>query len=409
MIAGITSPKAFRLLLGIFSLLGGVLVISGCEADSYPESLSYPLRSDPLVMKVPTDESAQPTQFDLPGTLTSLIEQINEKKGQTFSPADLDSKKRDSFEKTLETLFGTPAHPKVGGIDDATRDALKLDEATLTKGSGLYRRHCLHCHGVSGDGRGPTAAWVNPHPRDYRRGIFKFTSTAGSSDRKPRRDDLLRTLRQGIEGTSMPTFGLLSNDELEALASYVIHLSLRGQTEYGTMLVFLDKSQSPEFAEPSSPDPVAEEMKGRLALYAKDHWVQTAQPIPVVEYAVKDQAASVAAGHKIFKTIGCLGCHLNYGRKDNLKFDEWGTIVRPANLTTGVYRGGRRPIDIYWRIHAGINGAQMPSAKDALEAIKKDAIWDLVNFVQALPYPAMLPESKEHGYIRTEIYGGETK
>ena len=30
---------------------------------------------------------------------------------------------------------------------------------------------------------------------------------------------------------------------------------------------------------------------------------------------------------------------------------------------TGVYRGGMRPIDLYYRIHAGINGAPMPAAK----------------------------------------------
>ena len=108
---------------------------------------------------------------------------------------------------------------------------MKLDDKTLEKGSVLYRRHCLHCHGMTGDGHGATAAWVNPHPRDYRAGIFKFIS----SERKARRDDLLRTLRQGVEGTSMPSFGLLEPEELEALASTVIHLSLRGETEIWTI------------------------------------------------------------------------------------------------------------------------------------------------------------------------------
>ena len=34
------------------------------------------------------------------------------------------------------------------------------------------------CHGSSGAGDGPTAAFLYPRPRDYRRGLFKFTSTA---------------------------------------------------------------------------------------------------------------------------------------------------------------------------------------------------------------------------------------
>ena len=39
---------------------------------------------------------------------------------------------------------------------------------TLAEGSKLYRQHCLHCHGLEGNGRGPTGYWVNPPPRDYR-------------------------------------------------------------------------------------------------------------------------------------------------------------------------------------------------------------------------------------------------
>src|SRR5207302_7364718 len=119
--------------------------------------------------------------------------------------------------------------------DDA-KEQLKLDDATLADGSQLYRRHCLHCHGLAGDGHGPTAPWVNPHPRDYRAGKFKFLSVMGENpgdkERKPTRADLVRTLKQGIEGTSMPTFGLLPEKELNALVSYVIHLSLRGEVEY---------------------------------------------------------------------------------------------------------------------------------------------------------------------------------
>jgi hypothetical protein len=44
-------------------------------------------------------------------------------------------------------------------------------------GYSLYRLHCLHCHGVSGAGDGPTAPFLYPRPRDYRKGLFKFTST----------------------------------------------------------------------------------------------------------------------------------------------------------------------------------------------------------------------------------------
>jgi hypothetical protein len=63
--------------------------------------------------------------------------------------------------------------------------------------------------------------------------------------------------------------------------------------------------------------------------------------------------------------------------------DDWGHPLRPANLNHGIYKGGRRPIDLYWRIAKGINGAKMPAHNTA---IKPEQIWDLVNFVLALPY-----------------------
>ncbi len=50
-------------------------------------------------------------------------------------------------------------------------------------GYALYRRHCLHCHGVSGAGDGPTAPFLYPRPRDYRKGLFKFTSTPSAPSR----------------------------------------------------------------------------------------------------------------------------------------------------------------------------------------------------------------------------------
>src|SRR5205823_4042197 len=68
----------------------------------------------------------------------------------------------------------------------------EIVERLLEGGYGLYRKHCLHCHGVSGDGNGPTAAFLWPRPRDYRPGLFKFTST--NSNQKPTRSDLERII-----------------------------------------------------------------------------------------------------------------------------------------------------------------------------------------------------------------------
>jgi hypothetical protein len=114
---------------------------------------------------------------------------------------------------------------------------------------------------------------------------------------------------------------------------------------------------------------------------------------------------SIKRGYKIFtdpKGDGsCIACHVDFGRNTPFRYDQWGTLVRPANLTSGVYRGGRRPIDLYWRIRGGIPPSGMPRANLKVDTQKKtDDYWDLVNFIQALPYPTMLPDN-----VKQEIYG----
>ena len=72
------------------------------------------------------------------------------------------------------------------------------------------------------------------------------------------------------------------------------------------------------------------------------------------------------------------------------------TII-PRNLRLGIYRGGRRPIDIYRRVFSGIYGSPMPGqgaeggiAGDEVPddqaggSIPRQAIWDIVNYVLTL-------------------------
>ena len=69
--------------------------------------------------------------------------------------------------------------------------------------------------------------------------------------------------------------------------------------------------------------------------------------------------------------------------------------IKPRNLRLGVFRGGMRPIDIYWRLMNGIEGTPMPALatnvrqeSDPPEAKKlnPEEIWDIVNYVESLAY-----------------------
>jgi mono/diheme cytochrome c family protein len=399
-IAGFPSKMILRSSVVIVPVFLGLCLLPGCENAGYPEDLDYPLRTDPLVVGTPKEDAPD---FDRPGEFPEVLFAglpAEEKAKLLVSPSKMSEEQREALDEALTRIFGTPAHPKVDAGSDAgdtvkkLSEEMQLDEETLARGSSVYRYQCLHCHGLTGDGRGATAPWVNPHPRDYRLGRFKFTSSNQSEgQRKPRREDLLRTLREGIDGSSMPSFRLLPDDDLEALVSYVVHLSLRGQTEFEVMRSALSAEGLDDTIDAAVAEFLNNEAGQWLEAQAPKSKIQPG-PYPNIT-SDKEMEESVQRGYGLFvrkdpegnkKAAGCLGCHTDFGRQSAYKYDIWGTIVKPVDMTKGLYRGGRRPIDLYYRIHSGINGANMPASKDNLEP--KD-IWDLVNFLQVLPYPAM--------------------
>ena len=94
----------------------------------------------------------------------------------------------------LGAMFGTPDKPFAMPETGLEQKWLEMAAGPVwsDKGGdkhGLYRRHCAHCHGISGDGQGPTAAILNPYPRDYRPGVFKFKSTYTAAAADGRRPD----------------------------------------------------------------------------------------------------------------------------------------------------------------------------------------------------------------------------
>lgn len=413
--------STFRLfVLGVACLPLG---LTGCGLESHPAyspDVRYGVRSDPIVMAAPklADERVDP---DRPGVLPMMRFDDIFKPDHPYhakataindtilrDPMKISGPDRSQIEASLRAFFGTPAEPiinaKALGISAKVMQDLKLDDETLAMGATRYRIHCLHCHGVPGDGRGPTARWVNPHPRDFRSGTFKFASVdQKTGPRLPSRADLLRTVRLGLEGTAMPAFLLLKEEELESLVSYVIHLSIRGKAEMNVMKTDFapdrDKGGVLDFVilNEEGPSTIPDLISG----YAADNvnrWaasLESTSAITVAPYKADDMKESIKRGKQLFtgdpihprgKTANCVSCHTDYGRQAKFKADDWGTLVRPNNFTQGVFRGGKRPVDVYYRIHSGISGSGMNAFGGTLQP---QDIWDLVNFVTVLPYPEM--------------------
>ena len=315
----------------------------------------------------------------------------------------------------LAALFGTPDEPHA--LPEAALDMKKLQMAAGpvrrdAEGlrTGLYREHCGHCHGISGDGMGPTAAFLNPYPRDYRPGLFKFKSTERAA--KPTFDDLRKIVHDGIPGTAMPSFALLPPDELDAIVEYVKYLSIRGEVELRLIRTLVEEGE----LDTSREVLVGSEEEPGLLMQVADTWQEAPEriivPADLPPDLDMDDPASVAAsalkGKEIFygQVAACVKCHGNAALGDGqaTEPDDWskgilpedvaaGALpprnIIPRNLRSGVYRGGRRPVDLYWRVWAGINGTPMPGLEAVAKAgtdIKPEDLWHLVNYVRSLPY-----------------------
>lgn len=358
-----------------------LLGLAGCGSPpAYPPDLVFAPRADRLVLKLP---DRHPPDAGLAGPASDELARLDGLGGRTADPADLPADARAALDGYLTDTFGTPATPvvKADGADD-----LGLTPDRLAEGGRLFRRHCLHCHGLAGDGDGPSGQRMHPRPRDFRRGAFKFVS-AGEGG-KPRRADLARTLRDGLPGSAMPPFGLLDDAKRDLLAGYVTFLSVRGQVEFRTLA---------GLAGDDPPDGVAEFAGEQLAT-ALRQWREAEAAPPGPPSPEEGDEAAVRRGYELFVgggSSGCLSCHEDFGRKSALRYTVWGTAARPKNLTEPGFKGGDRLDDLYHRIRHGVQPVGMPSHPGLTDS----QVWDVARFVKALPYPRELPAD-----VRARVY-----
>lgn len=362
---------------------------------------------------------------------------------------DLTPHQEQDIHDVLVDLFGTPQEVRLPSFESVDiGNVLDIEKLHIAAGPigrdydkqlrGLYREHCALCHGISGDGVGPAAAFMDPYPRDFRRGTFKFKSTEGAST-PPTDSDLKAIVRNGMPGTAMPAFRLLGDDQLDPLVEYVKYLSTRGEVE--RLLIFEavdlledEKSRLSDLSMEGGDSATSTDEMGvieTVVSFAVEKWIEA--PERVVSIPAKpakwDLATSIQRGQDLFlgQVANCVKCHgpegLGDGQTDD--YDEWAKEVfdpqnpdvgreylalgvlkprriRPRNLRQGIFHGGSRPEDLYWRIHNGIAGTPMPAAPMKAEdaetedtRLTSDDVWHLVDFVQNLPSAPMLGAKPE--------------
>ena len=176
----------------------------------------------------------------------------------------------------------------------------------------------------------------------------------------------------------------MAQRDLNAVVDYALALTHRGELE--TLLI----------AQVDSDGELTDDSVKELATSILDQWKSASDQI--VEPATKMPAYSdqtIAQGQDIFQKKECYKCHGRDGARGlaggiDVGVDAWGNKLPAADLTSGMLRGGGRPIDVYRRIYAGINGSPMPAFKDALAA-EPDTVWYLTHYI------LHLSDQRRHG------------
>lgn len=105
-----------------------------------------------------------------------------------------------------------------------------FSEEPRSSGERVYDTYCIGCHGADGLGEGEAAAFLNPKPRNFVNGDYKFFHF-NEIGPLPSDQSLQITVRNGLPGSAMPAFALLSDQEIKDVTTYIKSLREGGWVE----------------------------------------------------------------------------------------------------------------------------------------------------------------------------------
>ena len=217
---------------------------------------------------------------------------------------------------------------------------LRERERILKQGQEYYFKYCVHCHGIKGQGNGKASYYLFPQPRELSQGIFKFHTT--KTNTLPLDEDLVRTIKQGIPGTTMPAWGkVLSDDSIHSLVEFIKTFSSRFSMELPGRKTFI--SMEPPF-----------------------------------------DSLSIAYGKELYQELRCGKCHGEDGGKEGklsetLKnFRDTPSFVYDLRRKNS-YKSGSSGADIYRTLVTGLDGSPM----NAYDHISNFELWNVIHFLQS--------------------------
>jgi len=249
-------------------------------------------------------------------------------------------------------LAGTVASAE----EERQADPIKTD--LLEKGKKVYFKRCVWCHGVEGEGDGPSHDRLFTKPRNFIQGTFKIRWT--DSGELPRDQDLINTVTHGLTGSAMPAWGdFLKKEEIEAVVQFVKSLV-----------------QDRDFSDED------ETMLDTVTELGPNPWGSTAP------YHLDIPQEAIDEGKKIMVANKCFECHGGEGAGDGnpTMKDDWGFPILAASWKEcWNFRGARRnhydPFNVARTISTGLNGTPMPNFRDKISIEDR---WKLAAFVNSL-------------------------
>ena len=286
---------------------------------------------------------------------SNVVESSQEQKAP--SEGEANSAKPPASPSTTSGGQGTGAATTLASVVNP----IHLPETSITQG--LYVQHCAACHGMTGRGDGPAADQLYPRPRDFVKSPLRFAPQGEGETVLI--EAIERTISVGVPRSSMPGFdGVLSEDQIAGLARYA--LALR-------------EDQS---------EPTGSE-----------------EPIEVGEQPPTTPGL-ISRGKELFSSLGCVACHGESGHGDGPSsrglVDSVGRPVRPADLTSGLFKSGQTSEDLVRVVLKGIPGTPMAAFEPAVTKTNPDGTrnltdaWALVAYIKSLS-PKSQPVGESSG------------
>jgi mono/diheme cytochrome c family protein len=252
-------------------------------------------------------------------------------------------------------------------VDPMVLGGKEVSPDVLEQGREHYVQNCYACHGMAGDGNGPSSRYYRPPPRDLTKGLYKF---GGVVDGLPHDEDFARILERGLSGTPMLAWDI-PHAELYPIIQYVKSLSTVWQEaeELGKQIPMdTDTWQGKE----------REVIARGKQIY---HGLATCQQCHPA-YATKQEmyAASKELGNRPITEFRRVPFQ-SETKESQYEANGKKMVIMPPDFLFNEVRSGQDVKDLYRIISAGIPGTAMPTWYDALPA---SDIWAMAYYVQSL-------------------------